>query len=47
MVPVPAWIRSDTWKVTLHREEGTKMESLVIESLSVGGNDSKQGFPKN
>ena len=44
---VPVWIRSNTWKVTLDREESTKMESLVIESLNVGGNGSYQGFPKN
>ncbi len=43
---VPVCIRSNTWKVTLDREESTKMESLVIEILNVGGNGSYQGFPK-
>ena len=44
---VPVWIRSNTWKVTLDREESSKMETLVIEILNVGGNGSYQGFPKN
>jgi len=44
---VPVWIRSNTWKVTLDREESTKMEILVIEILNVSGNDSYQEFPKN
>ncbi len=44
---VPVWIRSNTWKVILDKEESTKMESLVIEILNVVGNGSYQGFPKN
>ena len=44
---VPGWIRANTWKVTLDREESTKMESLVIEISNVGGNGSYQGFPRN
>ena len=44
---VPVWIRSNMWKVTLDREESTKMESLVIEILNEGGNGSYQGFTKN
>jgi hypothetical protein len=44
---VPVWIRSNTWKVTLDKEESTKMETLVIEILNVGGNGSYQVFPRN